>query len=346
MANITPLSETRQQNEILQTTAEALVPRILENALDSHPAAAIAVGRLGAVMSGMLGEDGSPAATAARQMEGESIVTRPKLGSNPTAKRLTSDFDQFSSDTSNTLTRARHNWKLYAGTAVISGKERRDNRNMLAMGNLWKHKLEDAVSSVVDLFAQDIVASATATDGVTSLLDIISANDLYGGINGATYTAWNSRGLSAKGTAPGTVSFTSGSFTTQGISDMRIAMMNATEGSHRPNVILSNDAEFRYYEGSLTPLVRYEDTRVGNLSFENLKFKTAAMFHDYYVPSGTMLFWNTDTLYCAYSEGALFDVTEVMEQQFQDAFSSKVIAQVQTICEGRKFNNKMDTITA
>ena len=46
--SIASLEETRVQNEVLSTTAEALHPSIVENALDGHPGASIFAGKIGA----------------------------------------------------------------------------------------------------------------------------------------------------------------------------------------------------------------------------------------------------------------------------------------------------------
>jgi len=345
--SIASLSETRAQNEVLSTTAEDIHPNIVENALDGHPGASIFAGKIGAVLSGQLGDDGSPSGTAARAAQGESIKVRVKLDSNGSARRMASGFSEFSSDTSDTIRGTRANWKLYGATAVMSGIERRNNRGIAQMSDLWNHKQTDSTSGLVDLFAQDIYSTATPANAVTSLDSIIGAADTLQNASGTTYTKWNSRGLQAKGTAPASVAFAGGSFVTTGVSNWRIAHMNASEGSVRPDVMLTNDDVFRFYEASLTPQVRYSsDEMTGSIGFSNLKFREASIFHDQYCPSGTTYFINTDTLFLNYAEGALFDMTPVSDQAFQDAFSVKIIFQGQMVCTGRKFNNKVTGQTA
>ena len=345
--SIASLEETRVQNEVLSTTAEALHPSIVENALDGHPGASIFAGKIGAVLGGVLGADGSPSGTAARATTGESIKVRVKLDSNGSARRLASGWSEFSSDTSDTVRGTRANWKLYGATAVMNNYERRNNRGSAQLADLWAHKQSDSTSALIDLFAQDIFSTASPANAVTSLDSIISANDTLQNASGATYTKWNSRGLQAKGTAPGSVTFAGGSFVVTGLSNWRIASMNATEGGVRPNVMLTNDDVYRFYEASLTPQVRYKsDEMTGDIGFENLRFKNASVFHDQYCPSGTTYFINTDHLFLNYAEGALFDMTPVMGQAFQDAFSVKIIFQGQMVCCGRKFNNKITGQTA
>jgi len=342
MADPAVLNETREQNEVLATTAQAMHPGIVENALNAHPGISIMAGKIGAVLNGEIGADGSPSGTGARAVSGESIYVRVKLGTNGSARRLVSGFSEFSSDTSDTIRGTRANWKLYGSTAVMSGLERRNNRGAAQMADLWTHKQNDSTTALVDMAAEDMFSTSSPANAITSVDDIISADDSIQGASGSTYANWNSRGLQAKGTASGSITFAGGSFADNGLANWRIAHMNASEGSIRPNVALTNDDVFRWYEASLTPQVRFSSSdAVGDLGFETLMFRNAKLFHDPYVASGTTYFINTDHLYLAYAEGALFGMTAEMGQAFQDAFSVKIILQGEIVTSGRKFNNKV-----
>jgi hypothetical protein len=345
---IASLTETRTQNEVLSTTAEAIHPGIRENALDAHPGASIFAGKLGVVLGGEIGADGSPSGTAARSTSGESIRVRVKLDSNGSARRLASGYSAFSTDTSDTIRGTRANWKLYGSTAIISGLERRNNRGTAQLADLWMHKQTDSTSALIDLFAQDIYSTASPANAVTSLDSIIAAGtSSLQNASASTYSKWASRGVSAKGTAPASISFAGGSFATTGLPNWRFAHMNCSEGAINPNVMLTNDDVFRFYEARLTPQVRYKsDEMMGQIGFEQLMFRKATVFHDSYCPSGTTYFINTDTLFLNYAEGALFDMTPISDQAFQDAFSVKIIFQGQMVCSGRKYNNKVTGQTA
>lgn len=345
---IADLNETRTQNEILSTTAEALHPNIRENALDAHPGVSLLFGKIGSALSGQIGADGSPSGTAARSMSGESIKIRVKLDTNGSARRLPSAYSQLSVDTSDTLRGTRANWKLYGATAILSGMDKRNNRGSAQLADLWLHKHSDSTSALVDLVAQDIFATASPANAVTSLDAIIAAgSSSLQGAAASTYSKWSSRGLSPKGTAPASVSFAGGSFASTGPANWRIAHLNATEGAITPNAILTNDDVYLYYEGSLTPNVRFRsDEMTGKLGFSKLQFRDAPVFHDPYCPSGYTYFINTNTLFGVYAEGALFDMTPVMNQAFQDAFSCQILFQGNLACDGRKFNNKITGQTA
>jgi hypothetical protein len=344
---IADASETRIQNEVLSTTAEAIHPGIRENALDGHPGASVFAGKIGAVLSGEIGADGAPSGSAARTTEGESVRVRVKLDSNGSARRLSSGYAAFSTDTSDTVRGGRANWKFYGSTAIISGIERRNNRGRARLSDLWLHKQSDSTSSLVDVFASDMFSTASPANAVTSLDSLIGADDTVQGLSGSTYQKWNSRGVSAKGTASGSISFGGGSFATTGLSNWRIAHMNCSEGAVKPNVMLTNDNVYRFYEATLTPQVRYtSDEMMGKIGFASLMFRDSRIFHDSYCQSGYTYFINTDTLFLNYAEGALFDMTPTSDQAFQDAFSVKIIFQGQLVTDGRKFNNKVTGQTA
>lgn len=348
---IPDLQETRVQNEVLSTTAEAIHPGIRENALDAHPGVSIFCGKIGSALSGQIGADGSPSGTAAKVRQGESIKVRVKLDSNSGARALTSGYSEFTSDTSDTLRGTRANWKLYGNRAIMSGLERRNNRGAAMLADLWTHKHEDATSATVDLVAQHLFSTASPANAITSLDTIIAASGTFQGASVTDYPKWASRGLQAKGTAPGSVDFAASSlggasFITGGMRNWRQAYLNATEGSIMPNVILTNDDVYLFYEGILTPQVQFTSQAVGSLGFSKLTFREKPIFHDPYCPAGVTYFINTDTLYMAYAEGALFNMTPAMDQAAQDAFSVKIIFQGNLVCDGRKFNNKITGQTA
>lgn len=337
---------TRIYDELLVTTAEAIQPGIVENSINAHPVASIFLGNIGAALNSAIGNTGAPEAAGAKSMTGESIRVNVKLGKNESIRWMTNGFSSISMDTSDTARGSRANFKLATGSVVIDGSTLRKNSGAAQITSILNHKQNDTTSSLVDAVAEALLTSSSEANAITSLGTIISANDSIQGLSGATFANWNSRGVSAKGTAASSVSFASGSFAAQGVADMRAAYMNAEEGSIKPNVILTTDTIYRYYEGSLTSQVRFEDLRMGDLSFQALRFKGAPIFHDPYCASGTMFFLNTDYLYVAYLPGAMFDISPMERGTNQDAFVAPVLFEGQLVTSARKYQNKLTSITA
>lgn len=335
------IDETRRQNTILATTAANITPVITNNALNAHAGSSIFAGELGDKMFG----PGPMKGKAMRTQSGESIEVRAQLSKSTSAGWMTSGYDTFSQDVQDTARVLRANWKLAGGTAIISGEERRNNSGMAQIANLLEYKMTEAVQGVSDLFAETLY-NGDGINEVTGLDTIIGANDTLQNCNGNTTINWNSRGLSAKGTAANLIAFAGGSFAAQGVSDWITAFMNASEGSIQPEFLLTTEPVYRFYEGSIAPEIRYNSLSVGDGSFRNLTFKGKPIFHDSYATSGVTYFINTDHLYLAVAPGAAFDMTPIDTQQFQDVFSSKVLFQGNFVTSARKFQNKVTSQTA
>jgi len=329
-------SELREQNTILATTTADAAPQIVNNAIDHHPGIALFTGRLGA-------DEFGPSMMAGafhREKSGESIEVRAKLAKSDSFRMMTNGYEEFSRDTQDTARVLRANWKQGGGTAILSGKERRNNSGMNRIADLWQYKLEEAADSGVDDVAPQIFSGDNVTE-LTGLDTIISANDSLQGISGANYANWNSRGLSDKGTAAASVSFTGGSFATTGVDNWIKAWMNASEGGVGPDLTLTTENVYRYYEGSLAPQVRYAGISSGDAKFQRITFHGKPVIHDSYATSGVSYFLNGRYLYGATAPGANFDTTPMDAQQFQDVFSAKILFQGNIVCAARKFQNKV-----
>lgn len=338
---------TRIYNEDLVTTLEHVVPGIVENAIDAHPAMSLLFGNIGKVMNGEVGAAG---ATGNVEMTagGDSVRINVKLGKNGSARRLASGFSSISTDTSDTARGGRANWKLYAGSVIMSGSQMRQNSGSAQYMDQLAYKTDDSVTAMVDLVAQDLLTTNSQPNAISSIPSLIGANDSVHSLSGATFHAWNSRGQQDKGTAAGSISFTPSvpSFSSAGIANWRRAHINAEEGSIKPDAIITTDVIYQYYEGSLTPQVRFQNPRVGDLSFDSLQFKNAAVFHDPYCASGETYFINRKYLMAKALNGALFNVTPMERRDSQDAFGATVIFEGQICISGRKFNNKISGQTA
>jgi len=332
---------TRIYDELLVTTAEAIQPGIVENSINAHPVASIFLGNIGAALNSAIGNTGAPEAAGAKSMTGESIRVNVKLGKNESVGWLASGYSQISMDTSDTARGTRANYKLAAGSVVIDGSTLRKNSGAAQVTSILNHKQNDTTSSLVDMVAEAMLTSSSAPNSVTSLATMISANDSIQGLSGATFANWNSRGVSAKGTAAASISFTSGSFAAQGVADMRIAFMNAEEGSIKPNVILTTDTIYRYYEGSLTPQVRFEDLRTGDLSFSALRFKNAPIFHDPFCASGTMFFLNTEYLEMVVHTAANWSQEEEKTSINQDGVVIPLLWMGNLVCSNRSLQGTL-----
>ena len=113
-----------------------------------------------------------------------------------------------------------------------------------------------------------------------------------------------------------------------------------------PDALVTTDAVYNFYEGSLAPEVRFTDVRLVDIGIKKLAFKEAPVFHDPHVTTGETYFLNFDHVEMIVSRGADFDVTPMQDQQFQDVFSAKVLWQAELTVSMRKALNKVVSQTA
>ena len=74
---------------------------------------------------------------------------------------------------------------------------------------------------------------------------------------------------------------------------LEAAMSNAyhrasDSGSDRVDAIFTGQGVYEFYESTLTPQVRYTDTKTANLGFMNLLFKQTPIYWDFDCPTGVI----------------------------------------------------------
>ena len=63
---------------------------------------------------------------------------------------------------------------------------------------------------------------------------------------------------------------------------------SSDSGSDRVDAIFTGQTVYEFYESTLTPQVRYTDTKSANLGFMNLLFKQTPVYWDFDCPPATM----------------------------------------------------------
>lgn len=341
--SVTTLTESRTFGRALEYARDNVIPGIVQNAIDHLPGISLFAGRLGDIMFGTTNNQGRGKRV---HTGGESLRARVRLGVNTSRGALASAYATFDTTPSDTVRHARGNWKLYGDTINLSQHELRMASGPEALGSILQEETSDGVSSLVDLVGQHLYDNTGVASRVTDMDTIVSANDSIFGLSGATYGPWNSRGVSARGTAAGSISFAGGSFATTGLSNWRIAWNNAWEGSVRPQAGLTTHDVYSFYEGSLQPQERFNSPRMADGGFETLQFKTAPILPDPHCNAGFTYFINFDFLKLEFLAGADFSVGRFVEPEAQDVIIAKVVATAELLCNGRKFQNKVTSQTA
>lgn len=339
--SVATYTESRVHNRTLEFTRDFVLRQIYDTVFDNSPLLAAMLGRLQNSQFGPVMLNGRGKET---QRGGESIYVRHNLGTNSTAQTLAGPWAEVDTTPSDTVRGSRANWKHYSATVTVSESDLLINTGEEALSSLVQFETENAVRSLGDLAADDIY-NGSAADEITGIDTLIGAGTLQG-LNPTTYTTWTSRGLSARGTAPGSVSFTSGSFTAQGLSDMRTLYNNASEGAMQPHALYTGWSEYGYYEGALQPQERFTNSNVADAGFQQLLFKSAPIFPDAKATSGAMYAVNFDRFGMRVLAGADLSAGPFERAEVQEARVSKVMLKCNQIAKDRRFINKMTGITA
>lgn len=340
--SVTSQSETRTVDRILAFTRDAIEKKVRDQHFNHSPLLAALTGEL-------LGEfgKGMMAGRAKRtQTGGESIVVRANLGANTGAKRKSGPWDTNNTAPSDTVRFARSNWKFYAVPVTLSDHDLRVNTGAEAITSLLEHETANAYRSIGELVIQDAYSNGGSADAISELPDLVSASDSIQGLDGDTYSDWNSRGVSTRGTAIASISFASGSFAAQGLDDFRLAYNNATEGSTTPQAIYVPWDVYGFYEASLQPQERFTNTAIADGGFMQLAFKSAPVFPDSYAASGTAWFVNFDNIELVTLAGADFAMGEWVRVENQSARVAQIEFTGNFCIKARKFQNKLTGITA
>lgn len=268
---------------------------------------------------------------------GTSIIVPIRSSKNSTAASY-SNYGIIDTTPQDNETAAQFLYKQYAASISLSGKEERvQNKGKYEVMDLVKTKIEDAEKALADKLNTDLFAASPGSGDVGSLVTSIDATSSIGQINSTTYSFWQSSVT------------TSGSFSAQGLSDMRTlwSVLSQRSPSSNPDLLLTTSTIHDYYEGSLQPQQRYATSdNTGNGSFEKLKFKSAVIDHDAQCTSGAMYFLNSDVMELKVDPDTDFKMTEWVKPANQDARVAQYLVALELVIKNRRKLGKMISITA
>jgi hypothetical protein len=339
-------SLTRNIDRLTAFTNETILPGVKHLQFQNDPAAWIFLGdTIDPANGGAMPLQGA----GKRSFSGSTIIQLSHaVEASSSAKNMAGPWDTFDTTPQDFVRRSEANLKHYSATITLSLTDELANRGPEVVANQMTEEVRNRMGSLLNMCVANVYSGSTATQ-VTGLDSLISVNDSVQGLSGATYPVWNSRGLSARGTAAASVSFAGGSFATRGISDFITAYNNATEGMRAPNVILTTWDVHAFYENKLVQFERYAaptSGTTGNVAFGGLAFRKASVLASPSATSGVAYFVNTDCLYSMFLSGADFTAQPFVQATQQEAKSSELVAKFQMVVEDRRLNNKITGITA
>ena len=218
-----------------------------------------------------------------RTVDGGVSIVEPLIFAEGEAGSY-SEWQQLTITPQEGISAAQFPWRQVYATIAISGLEEAQNNGKEQIINLLEAKIMQAEETLKNRMSKQLYgtlgASADPLKDFLSLDALIDGTTPVGGIDPAT--AGNGWWKSVE-TAVGAVDATG----------LEAAMSTAyhsssDSGSDRVDALFTAQLVYEFYESTLTPQVRYTDTRTANLGFMNLLFKQTPLYWDFDCPAGVM----------------------------------------------------------
>ena len=227
-------------------------------------------------------------------------------------------------------------WRQAAYSISISRLEERQNSGKHRMINLLEAKTYQAENSIKDNIAQALFAASRAAKAIETLAALIDSSGTIGGIPRSTNSWWQSTETA------------SGSFASQGISDLRTLYntISSSAGKDHPDLIMTTRAIYEYYENTLLPQVRYQSLDMANAGFESLRFKAADIVYDQYATSGVIYALNSKYITLVIDKETDFVTTPFVKPANQDAKTAQILFMGNITINNPRRLGKLTGITA
>lgn len=251
---------------------------------------------------------------------GLEIAIPLEYAENGTYQRY-SGYDLLNINQSDVITTAKFDWRQIALNVVASGRELRINNGKERIINLAKSRLKNAMNTFNNNFSSDIYSDGSLANQVGGLQHLVADTGAgqVGGIDSSTWTFWKNTVQSAASPLQGGSSITPSSSTIQSL--MLPLWLELVRGNDKPDLIVSSNEYYSFYEESLTDLKRYTNSESANGGFVSLKYKSADVIFDGNsgIPDAHMYFLNTDYFEVVAHADANLTVNDEMKPYNQDA---------------------------
>lgn len=248
------------------------------------------------------------------------------------------------------VTSAFWNWAQCAIPVAISGlDEKKNSGSDTKLADLLKAKTKQAVLGIQDFFGKSLLRgnganSATAittpyTSSVngSTFIDPLpllvkydpTTSTTIGNINENTYSWWQNQTKSGGSGASNYAGF---------LTELANMFNNCAKGPGGvPDVHLTDQSTFEFYEGALRNQNRYMDYRKADIPFENLVFRGQPVTWDQFMPdfkggsttqsttSGTWVMLNSQFWELKYHSDTNFTPTPFIKPENQDAKVSQIL---------------------
>lgn len=269
---------------------------------------------------------------------GLSIVETLDYANNGTYQRY-SNWDVLNVSASDVITSAEYQWRQIALAVVSSGLELRSNSaSDTRIKNLAAAKIKNAMRTFKNNFSADLYSDGTLPNQIGGLQQLVSdtGTGIVGGIDSSLWPFWQNVVQSAAAPIQGGGPIVVGPTTIESL--MQRLYIELTRGDDQPDLIVSDNNYFTYYEASQVSIKRYTDSDEAQGGFLRLKYKNADVIFDggSGIPADHMYFLNTDYFGMVVHPDADLTVNEEIRPYNQDGAVVPILWMGNTVLGNRK----------
>lgn len=251
---------------------------------------------------------------------GLSIVEPLDYAQNGTYQRF-SGYDTLNISASDVLSAAEYQWRQIAINVVASGEELRKNSGGSRIINLVKSRMKNAMRTFKNNYSFDVYSDGTLANQINGLQALVSdtGTGTVGGIDSSVWTFWKSVVQSAAAPLQGGGAITPSATTIESL--MLPLYMELVRGDDQPDLIVSSNEYFAFYEASQVSLKRYTSDERAQGGFVSMAYKNADVVFDggSGIPAAHMYFLNTDYFNEVTHADANLEIMDEMRPYNQDA---------------------------
>lgn len=266
---------------------------------------------------------------------GRQITYTIDTGENPTIKDF-SGYDTFDLAAPDTVVTIVYPMVNKGGVIMLSWEDKLESAgNDHRTFDLVKQRRANALKTLSDQLATDLFAATQVASKITSLAVMIDSTGTTGSVSATTVPDWASTETA------------SGSFAGQGLSDMRTLYNTLVNNGSMPNLIVTTQSVFEFYEKEVDPDVRYSVAQgTGGRGFKTLEFKGMPIVHDLKCNSGVLYMIDKENLFFKVESAGNFTTDEFQTPINQKASVAKMAFRGQLITDRRKSHGKLTGIVA
>jgi hypothetical protein len=268
-----------------------------------------------------------------RMDDGGVKIIEPLLYTGNSTVNTYAGYDTIALTPQTGVTSAEFPWKQLAGSVAISGIEEAQNSGESRVLNLLETKIMQLEESLQDKLTTMFFADGTGNSGKDwlGLAAVVDSSGTVGNIDAAVDTWWRS-----------TETAVGGALT---IAGMTTLFNTVSKGSDTPDGVFTTQALYEKYESLLQPSLRYTDTKMADVGFQNLMFKTAPVTFDVACTAGIVYMLNSKYLTVVGHSDRWFQQTEFIRPENMDARYALITAYGNLTVRNRARHGKLTGAT-